>query len=398
MLGARRQLERIARPDDHVCILARFERTEPSADAPGSRRFECDRPKRRVAIHSIRDRVACLLAQVAGVVGVEGREDECDSRPRQASRVLERRAERVEARDVGERLDHHRHLSRRQLGSHAPALDRAHQDQLQVELVGEPHRREQIARAVGADRERHLAADDRTQRFEIEPAARVRTALRAQPRRPVAVEVDRILQRLAQSQDRRRPRPAFRCRARLAKRREHRHRRLDDSGRHLRAGQIEHRTLADQDVARHGREHDGAGDPFDPRHRDDRRLTIETVDDVECSAQLLVGRRLIVGPLRTALDLDDADLRRRLDPAGRHDLPGRVDNARPRRHLDGGADRGDLAGLDDDRSTLDRRARHRQHAGVGDGDRFSRRHRRLVRRAAAPAVALAAWSAPLSTP
>ena len=87
--------------------------------------------------------------------------------------------------------------------------------------------------------------------------------------------------------------------------------------------------------------------PFDARHGDHRRLAVERVDDVECGAQLLVGRRLVVGARRrrrgiSTIPICVADS---IQP-GVTILPGGVDHARAGRHLHVGADRRDLSGLE----------------------------------------------------
>ena len=64
-------------------------------------------------------------------------------------------------RDVGQRLDHDRDPFACELVGHHPAFRGAEQDELQLELVAEPDRREQVAGAIGLNRERDLAADDR---------------------------------------------------------------------------------------------------------------------------------------------------------------------------------------------------------------------------------------------
>ena len=99
-------------------------------------------------------------------------------------------------------------------GDH-PAFRRADQDEPHLELVGEPHRREQIARAVGLDGERHLPLQHRLQRLEVEAAARVVAALRGVERDPVDGVVLRVLQDLAQAQDGGRSRSAGHAGARL---------------------------------------------------------------------------------------------------------------------------------------------------------------------------------------
>ena len=55
----------------------------------------------------------------------------------------------------------------------------------------------------------------------------------------------------------------------------------------------------------------------------------------------------------------DAEVRVRVDDAGRHPLAARVDDDRVGGRVDGLADRGDLAVLQQDRSALDRADRRR---------------------------------------
>ena len=129
-------------------------------------------------------------------------------------------------------------------------------------------------------------------------------------------------------------RTALRRGARFAKSREHRDRRLDDARRAPAHPDRSNSAPCPRiDVTGAGRRDHRAGDAFDPRHRDDCRVAIERIDDVECGAQFLVGGRLVVGSFGAGRDLDDADLGRGLDPAGRDDLAGRVDDRRARRHL-----------------------------------------------------------------
>ena len=98
-----------------------------------------------------------------------------------------------------------------------------------MEFVGKTHGGQQIARPVRIDRERQLAANDRTERFHVEAAARIRPPLGSAPREPVPREIKRVLERLAQAQHGRRTRSAFRRGSRLAEVRKHSDRRLDDA-------------------------------------------------------------------------------------------------------------------------------------------------------------------------
>jgi hypothetical protein len=154
VLGAGRELERIAGPHHDIRILARFERTEALGDTPDPRRFECHGAERRIPIEAVGDRVSRLLPQVARVVGVERGQHDGRARFAEPSGVFERGAQRVEAGDVGQRLDDHRHLARRELVGDPPPFGGADQDQLEVKVVGKPHRRKQVAGAVGVDRQR----------------------------------------------------------------------------------------------------------------------------------------------------------------------------------------------------------------------------------------------------
>src|SRR5262249_472675 len=65
-IGAGCELEGIARPDHDVGILADVERPDAVGDTPELRGRQGHRPQRGVAIHAVRNRVARVLAEVAG--------------------------------------------------------------------------------------------------------------------------------------------------------------------------------------------------------------------------------------------------------------------------------------------------------------------------------------------
>src|SRR6476661_4573968 len=76
VLGPGGELEGIAGPYDDVRVLPRFERSIPGRDAPDLRGCESDGAQRGVAIETVSDGVPGLLAEVAGVVSVERRQNQ----------------------------------------------------------------------------------------------------------------------------------------------------------------------------------------------------------------------------------------------------------------------------------------------------------------------------------
>ena len=122
-----------------------------------------------------------------------------------------------------------------------------------------------------------------------------------------------------------------------------------------------------------------ARDPFHARHRHDSGVRIERVDDIERGAQRPVSGRLVGRSFRREANLDDPDVRCRIQQSGRDDLARRVDHSSPRGRLNSGADRRNLPVADDDRGAVDRRARHRHHPRAGDRDRVALRRGRLRR-------------------
>ena len=114
------------------------------------------------------------------------------------------RRKRFEGRDVGERLDHNRDVLPCELAGDHPSFRGAEQDDFELELFGETYRREHVTRAMRLDRERDLATDHGTEGLEIQPSARVVAAPRRVPGGAIEMEVDGVLQRLAQAQDCRR--------------------------------------------------------------------------------------------------------------------------------------------------------------------------------------------------
>ena len=123
-------------------------------------------------------------------------------------------------------------------------------------------------------------------------------------------------------------------------------------------------------MARADRHHDRARDPFDPRHRDHRRIAVERVDDVERGAQALVGRASDPPSLRPPTE----SRRCRSGSPSRSSRASRP--CRPRRSParragpDVRPDRRNLPVHDQDGAAVDGGAGHRQHAAVDDRDRF----------------------------
>ena len=96
------------------------------------------------------------------------------------------RPEGVERRDVRQRLhDDGDFPARKFVGDH-PSFRGADENQPELELVRDTDRGEQVARAVGLNGERDLAAKDRSKRFEVQPSARVVAPLRGVPCRSIA--------------------------------------------------------------------------------------------------------------------------------------------------------------------------------------------------------------------
>ena len=125
LLGCRGQLERIARPDDEIRVLACLDRAIPIGDTPDARGAERDGAQGDGTIEAVGNRIPHLLPQSPGSVRFERRERDVNTRFRQPSRVLERRPERIEVRKVGQRLDDDRHLAARDLVGNHPALGRS---------------------------------------------------------------------------------------------------------------------------------------------------------------------------------------------------------------------------------------------------------------------------------
>ena len=151
--GAGRQLERIARPDDDVGVLAGARASQPDRRRP-TRAAGVSVTARSAASRSSPYAIAFPASWRRLRALCVSNDESTSVTPAFGSRaaILERRAKRVEARDVRQRLDHDRHLLRRELVGNPPSFGRAEQDQLQMKLVGQPHRREQIAGAIGLAR------------------------------------------------------------------------------------------------------------------------------------------------------------------------------------------------------------------------------------------------------
>ena len=196
-----------------------------------------------------------------------------DAGAREARRVFERGAERVERRDVRQRLDDDGDLRLRELLGDHPRL-RTRPSSTSRTLNSSARR---IAASRSLARLAWIASGicpfstgcsaSRSRR-----AARVVAALLRVEGDAIDAVVLRVLQHLAQPQDRGRARSARHARARFAEQRHHRRRRARHARRHLRAAEVHHRALPREHVAGAAGRDQRARDAFDAR---DRECTVE---------------------------------------------------------------------------------------------------------------------------
>ena len=296
--------------------------------------------------------VAGGLLEVAGVVGVAGREGEGDAGLVEARGVLQGRAQALEAvGPVLHRIDEHRHLRRGDLARHLPPFGGAGEDQLELPLPAEAQDGLDVARPVHGHDEGELSPDHRQQGLQVEPGEGVGAPVAGVVGLAVGGVVEGILEGLLEAEQGGGPRAAGEVGALLAEHREHGGRRAHQeiAG----SSQGNDGALArDEALARAGRHH-GAGQPLDAVDRDEDRARVEGVGDAEGRGDAVVLHAGVPGACHGA-DLDDAERRERVEEAGSDDLAAGVDPPGAGGHGDGGADRADAAVLDHQRAVLDR--------------------------------------------
>ena len=160
-LDLRQRLERVAGPHDEVGALPRAQRAQ-TLEAEDLRGRSGDRPERARVRHALTHGVARPLAQLAGVVGREGREQHGHACALEQRRGVGPRAQTVERlRRVLDGVDDHGHLSPSERVGDLPRLGRADEHDANTLSLREVENRQDVGLARDVDEQRHLTIEDR---------------------------------------------------------------------------------------------------------------------------------------------------------------------------------------------------------------------------------------------
>jgi hypothetical protein len=281
---------------------------------------------------------------------------------------------------MGDRAEDHGNLLCRQLGSHLVRLCAAVDHEVEPEFLGQAHRAADVGYGIRLYARRHPTPQHLKQR--VHPGLVPRCG------RPRALGLGTSVVRATSLV------VLLRADERLAKERHDRGMRV---GRPVPGPKGLRRTTPERDLhagrfaqydrveARSCGLHDGALTADDRRVAWPDVLRRDTADEQfprpkrpratdEPFARWIVSRerpdlgRYRIGGFSEILRVD-AEVRHRVDEAGHHVLPRRVDDRRAGRYGDVGADGGDLAAADQHDAALDGRPCHREHRAAADRDR-----------------------------